>query len=841
MKKILISLLTFLWLIPLAQAVPAYPGTYKYKQPDGTVIVLQNHGDEFYHWTTDASGRRMEKGSDGFYRPVNLSPAELQARMARARAKAPKRSGYWSSYDDPPVTNFGDRKILCILAEFQPETKNGVEVFDGKYTLENPQQHFSDMLNQAGYSYNGAIGSVRDYFLANSMNQYRPQFDVFMCPTPLSHPSSYYDDNGVDKAILEAYEKIADQIDIADYDTDGDGKVDMVLFYYPGHNEAEGGDDWTIWPHQSTGYFGEMGGKRFVRYFCTSELRGNDGEEAAAIGTTCHEFSHSLGLPDFYDVGEDENGGENSSLDLTYVFDLMCYGNYNDNGRRPPYLTSLERNMLGWMPAPTTIMSDGEYTLEGVQGNNAYRIDTGVIGEYFLLECRDGSGWDSGLSSSGLVVFHVDQSDRRIGGNTTASYLWSNTNNINSYYGHPCYYIVPSGETAYDGSHLVFPGQAGVTSYVPQDWDGNSVDVVLSGISFSGSQVSFHIASEASVVIDGFVKDVYGQPVSGATVSLVHSTYEFAAPPLIPHDDICPTDENGYYSFTLPSTASLNQVVTVTKDGYVSRAANIAVTGRVNRQDFVMMVLGQAEPATLNKYEGNTGYLYSISLGGPSQLATAMRYTAEELAGMGAVGATIRDVSFRLGAENDESVYVIVDIGGERSLWDVTSGYTPNQVNTVDLSDAHLVIPDGKDVYIGVGLTNLVEDTYPFLMYEMPQDNGGCYLMMNFLNSNAQWTSGVSVLGSPFSVVVSASLAMSATLDFAALDISYIKLEDGVPRAKPAAGKTVKSVTWTVDGTAVNGNPPAVETLSAGAHTYMARLEYYDGTAERVYFDITKE
>ena len=160
MKKILIALLSLLWLIPQAQAVPAYPGTYKYKQPDGSVIVLQNHGDEYYHWTTDAAGRTVEKGPDGFYRPVTLSPAEHQARAARARALNPRQMGNWSSFDDHPATNFGDRKILCILAEFKPEmASDGTTVlFDGKYVLDNPLAHFSEMLNGEGYNYNGAIG-----------------------------------------------------------------------------------------------------------------------------------------------------------------------------------------------------------------------------------------------------------------------------------------------------------------------------------------------------------------------------------------------------------------------------------------------------------------------------------------------------------------------------------------------------------------------------------------------------------------------------------------------------------------------------------------------------------
>lgn len=844
MKKIVVILLTLLWLIPVAQAVPAYPGTYKYKQPDGTVIVLQNHGDEYYHWTTDASGQTVELGSDGFYHPVDINSAAHRARAARARALNQRRAGYWSSYDNPPVTNFGRRKILCILAEFQPEmAADGTTVlFDGKYVLTDIRQHFDDMLNKEHYAYNGAIGSVKDYFVENSLGQYEPVFDVFLCPEPLSHSSSYYDDNGVDLAIKEAYNMISNmmpgQIDIADYDTDGNGEVDMVLFYYPGHNEAEGAPSWTIWPHQGTDDYGTLGDKRFTRYFCTSELRDSEGNEAAAIGTTCHEFSHSLGLPDFYDVGKGENGGEISSRDLTYVYDLMCSGNYNDEGRRPPYLTSLERNMLGWMAMPETIISGGDYTLAGVQDNTAYRIDTEVSGEYFLLECRNGSGWDSGLSHSGLTIYHVDQSSRVISGSITAAYLWSYTNNINSYYHHPCYYIVPSGVTAYDGGHLVFPGPDNVRSYALEDWDGNSVEIVVSGISFSGNTVSFHVASDASIIIDGFVKDVYGQPVSGATVSLIHSAYEFAAPPLIPNDETCPTDENGYYSFTLPSTASLNQVVTVTKDGYVSQAANVTVTGLTNRQNFVMLLLGQEPPATLKKYSGSS--LWSASVSGSSEMAVGIRYKAEELSELGAIGASITDVSFLLGANQGESVFVIVTIGEDQSVFQVTQGYVAGQFVTVDLSSQNLVIPPEKDVYIGVGLKDIpsINNYGPFRMYQIDEDNDGCYALPNF-TSYTGWQK--IAFDAPTAFAISASLAMSTAIDFASYDVSYAKVVNGVPQVVPAAGKTVHAVTWYVDGTAVGANPPAVETLSTGAHTYMARLEYFDGTAERVYYDLTKE
>ncbi|MBO4475277.1 MAG: hypothetical protein J5737_00945 [Bacteroidales bacterium] len=53
-----------------------------------------------------------------------------------------------------------------------------------------------------------------------------------------------------------------------------------------------------------------------------------------------------------------------------------------------------------------------------------------------------------------------------------------------------------------------------------------------------------------------------------------------------------------------------------------------------------------------------------------------------------------------------------------------------------------------------------------------------------------------------------------------------------------AAGKTLRSTSWYLDGVPVEGSPAAVSSLSPGPHTYMARLQFYDGTSERVYYDV---
>ena len=48
----------------------ATPYPIKMRQPDGSTVLIRRHGDEWGHWSTDDKGRVVEKGADGFYRPV---------------------------------------------------------------------------------------------------------------------------------------------------------------------------------------------------------------------------------------------------------------------------------------------------------------------------------------------------------------------------------------------------------------------------------------------------------------------------------------------------------------------------------------------------------------------------------------------------------------------------------------------------------------------------------------------------------------------------------------------------------------------------------------------------
>ena len=830
MKKILISLLSLFLALPFLWAVPADPNPFKYTQPDGSVIVLQNHGDEFFHWTTDELGRIVEKGADGFYRPSSLTQQDLAVLSAQAEQKRRMSQSKWSSYENPFPTNFGDRKVLCIIANFK----------DSTFIVPDPNTHFTNMLNQNGYSENGAIGSVRDYYIDNSRNQYRPEFDVFG-PVDLTETSEYYDNNGVQVAIREAYELLKDQINIDDYDTDNDGAIDMILFYYPGHNQAEGAGEESIWPHRRTGSLGTLGGKRFVQYFCTSELRGADGTEPAAIGTTCHEFAHSLGIPDFYDTDYADNGGQNTT---TGIYDLMCSGNYNDRGRRPPYLSAMERNMLGWMDYPEKITASGKYSLAAVQNNKAYQFETSVPGEYFILESRNGEKWDSYIAS-GLLVYHVDKSDRLVGGGMTAAELWDGSK-INAYGGHPCYYLVKSVDNPSYWAQFIFPGRDNVTSLTPNDWNGNPAAVALTAISHNGSSSLFTATISIGRTVMGTVKDTDGKLLAGVEVSLTPSVVPFdAAPSLLSTGISCVTDESGSFTLVLADGASADQILTARKEGYVPACVNLSISSVFSSHEFVLLRQGEDAPTGLYKYDNTLPYMggWYINDNQGSQ-AAGVKFTADDLAAAGAVGGQIKTVTFRGGAKYFDDAYVVVDIeDGASYRRKITDLYTPNTLLTIDISDAGIVIPAGKTVYIGYGFTNFVPisseaEQYPFYAYYFANvDREAFNICYNFME-NSSWGGVYFGDGQYCELLLSATIAHTGETTFSTLGVSYIQVEGGKPKVYVAAGKSLRSTSWYLDGASVS-TPPAVSSLSAGTHTYMVRLNYYDGTSERVYCDVT--
>ncbi len=537
MKKIASILIILAFSLSL-MAKPARPGFFPYTQPDGSTVLIQQHGDEWGHWTTNKAGQVVRMDEDGFYRVVEGVTADIAAQAASIRRRA-RRQMASASRSKAPIA-LGQKHFLLVMVEFS----------DLSFKIDNPGQTFSDMLNQPGYSANGADGSARDYYYENSHGVFEPIFDVYG-PIQLSQKMSYYganDSSGNDKnpeqAVKEACEAIDDIVDFSDYDLDGDGEVDLVYLVYAGKGEADGGSANTIWPHQWELSFAGINlildGKKISRYACGSELNGSGNLDG--LGTICHEFGHAMGLPDFYDTDYDTNGQGRTLLD----YSLMDSGSYNNDGWTPPYLNMEERILLGWLQEDAILefSNNGSYTLESVQNNIGYKIPTDMEGEYILLECRNKQGWDKYIPAAGLIAYHVDKSSRKISingvGSVSADDLWSNWgyyNAINENGSHPCFYVVASaspyscsyGMQYYSGygyyyaaadTDLPFPGGENVTSYVPKSWNDVETDISLSEIGYSGDKATFKVSGVVTAGLDYPVISNAGNYTAGQSFPL---------------------------------------------------------------------------------------------------------------------------------------------------------------------------------------------------------------------------------------------------------------------------------------------------------------------------------
>lgn len=549
-------------------AVPAVPWPIKVRQADGTTLTIRLYGDESFNYATTVDGYNLVSDNGSWYYAqcvgsdlVSLGvkaadpiywTAEAKAvlhKASRGEPVAAKMAAFTRSQSEgiafgasprvgmpgaaaPQVKTVADEggednfRSLVILAAFP----------DLDFSIDNPQHEFDRMLNEKGYSDNGATGSARDYYEHNSNGKFRPHFDV-VGPVMLPHDHSYYVDNQ-EQFISDACDAANDSgVDFTRYVGDN-GYIRDVFIYFAGHNAAENGEhSGTIWParmfflDEST-IIGTWDGVSLRAAAYTSELKGLIGTtKMAGIGTFCHEFGHILGWPDFYDT-DYENNGLSFNLD---VFSLMASGSYLNDGRTPPALTAIERSMAGWMTL-TEISEPGEYEIEPLYDGKGYMINTTNEGEYFVFEYRNGlidSVWDGFLENgdnsgtglavsgrgSGMMVYHVDQSETRVNG-IPAWRLWGAYNRVNAYADHEACRIVMAspvkrnGGTLRNMGNIFFPGTSGATSFTATStpafagWDGFTTGFDIVDIRETGSKVTFTL----SKVTNGTISDFMATP-----------------------------------------------------------------------------------------------------------------------------------------------------------------------------------------------------------------------------------------------------------------------------------------------------------------------------------------
>ena len=479
LRRLSLMLYILFALAPALVAVPARKGLLDFRQPDGTVFQAYLSGDEFGHlvltpdgcsliqdaegwWCYaryDYDGRRVSTGVHAGGRDVPggvLAAArdipydllrrrrDVQARRTiplRERELARTRSGEGG----------GLHRTLIILAQFKD--------LSFTYTRED----FERIINGSGSA--GALAYFNEQWKGHTTFQFDIT-DIVTLPETYAHYGADNEEEEEEHApemIRDACAAVGPEIDFSQYDNDGDGVVDNLFVFYAGPNQAEGADENYVWPHQ---WYLQSGAHiNFSRdgvlvddYACTSELRLVDSQATALanIGTFCHEYTHTFGIPDLYDENDNDGGYAEG---LWRSIDLMDAGNYNDDGRTPPNYSAVERWKFGITEG--ILLTEGTYTLRPVQENgDYYYMPTENEGECFLFECRQAQGWDRYIGGSGLLIYHIDQSNRSagysddIGSNVTAIRRWS-LNLVNARPDHQCVDLIepdPQARTDYQAN-----------------------------------------------------------------------------------------------------------------------------------------------------------------------------------------------------------------------------------------------------------------------------------------------------------------------------------------------------------------------------------------------------
>ena len=210
--------------------------------------------------------------------------------------------------------------------------------------------------------------------------------------------------------VKEACDSANKYVDFRNYDNNGDGTVDLVYIIYAGYSQSNGAPDDAIWPQafplNSGNYdgmkIGYCGVNNELNYYPGYKLKSAPYKRINGIGLFCHEFSHTLGLPDLYSNLAVDN------QEMEY-WDLMDGGEYTDNGYTPTPYTPWEKEVMGWTSIDTLADDSVKVTMNP---DDALKINS-TTSQYVILQNLQKQGWASKMLGHGLLVYRIDYGTRK--------------------------------------------------------------------------------------------------------------------------------------------------------------------------------------------------------------------------------------------------------------------------------------------------------------------------------------------------------------------------------------------------------------------------------------------
>jgi len=453
MKKVIFFILSIIvFYAGSLFAVPASPDFAEIEQPDGKTFKAKLRGDEFYHWYEDEQGYTILKDTEtkfwnyakkhkhghlekskyivGKNLPSNINKglkdeAKLeQAKIHRQHVFSQKKSSSLQG-DENSLLQKSSARFSGSYSQNKIENKKNLVVlveFADKYFSFSPDD-IKNLYNQENYTYDGAVGSVKEYLKEISYNKCDIEFIISTFVVRLDNSYRYYGENDSFGKDRNAQEMVKEAIvkldkmgfDFAQADGDNDGYVDILTVIHAGCGEEyTGADSYDIWSHQWSidSVYNTWDNKKLKEYITVPERRGAESSSIGLvrIGVIVHELMHVFDIPDLYDTTYKSSGLGN--------FCLMAHGLWNGNdGTSPAHPCAWVKYKLGF--TNPQILSKGKNSIEtSASSDTAFYIispENFNRREYFMIENRQPKGFDKTLpggnssANRGLLIYHIDE------------------------------------------------------------------------------------------------------------------------------------------------------------------------------------------------------------------------------------------------------------------------------------------------------------------------------------------------------------------------------------------------------------------------------------------------
>lgn len=558
MKRLSLCLFITVCLTTVLYAVPASPNPFFVTQPDGTQLTLHTMGDEYYHWLETMDNNIVMQNKNGYYEyatienneiiPSGISVSNLKSMKSLHKEKYlsnrkeiidlmlyrrntiiaqmdslaimetqeeinNSNSSIRKASPSTPLTT-GNQKVLCILIGFpdKPFTKTKAD--------------FEAMWNSVGYNVLGSQGSVKEYYLENSYNHFNVTATI-VGPYTAKHNSSYYDTGAtastissskVKELIKEAIEASKKDIQFKNFDLNGDKYVDAIHVVFAGYGKESSTSTGVVWSHRSQLSTSVLQGLyKAKEYFCTPELANGSGTNIAPIGTVCHEYGHTLGSPDYYDLNY-------AGFTGTGEWDLMCNGSWNKGGRCPAHHNPYTKSYIYHWAIPAIIPSSAvnvEYELTSSHNSATfYRINTSTANEFFLLENKQGiaNTFNSEVpKNGGLLIYHIHSDIQNAITN----------NSVNTSHPQKCYLVCSNATTAPNST----PSSYGNTYYAAYPSSYNN-KIFFTSTSIPSAKSWAGVATGVNICFikknENSIKFVVNPQIQGANTLTSQSVYGVA-------------------------------------------------------------------------------------------------------------------------------------------------------------------------------------------------------------------------------------------------------------------------------------------------------------------------